>query len=45
VKEQFSRIGFKDFLFSKQLNKPPKEYARGETIPHVKVALDRIKAG
>jgi DNA polymerase elongation subunit (family B) len=32
-------------LFSKQLNKPPKEYAKGEMIPHVKVALDRIKAG
>lgn len=29
IREQFSRIGFKDFLFSKQLNKPPKEYARG----------------
>jgi DNA polymerase elongation subunit (family B) len=45
VREQFLQISFKDFLFSKQLNKPPKDYARGETIPHVKVALDRIKAG
>ncbi len=32
-------------MFSRQLNKAPGEYARGETIPHVKVALDRVKAG
>ena len=33
------------FLFSKQLTKNPKDYVKGETMPHVKVALDRLKAG
>ena len=47
VKDRFERreIKLHDLLFTKQLNKHPKEYSRGETIPHVKVALDRLHAG
>jgi DNA polymerase elongation subunit (family B) len=32
-------------LFSRQLTKKPKDYANAESLPHVKVANDRIKAG
>ena len=45
LKEKFPTLSSKDFLFSKQLNKKPKEYANAETLPHVKVAMDRIKNG
>ena len=47
MRDRFERreIKLHDLLFTKQLNKHPKEYNRGETIPHVKVALDRLHAG
>ena len=47
MRDRFERREIKlgDLLFTKQLNKHPKEYNRGETIPHVKVALDRLRAG
>ena len=45
IKEEFRPENYRGFLFSRQLNKAPSEYTRAETIPHVKVALDRIKNG
>lgn len=45
LKEKLATLSPKDFLFSKQLNKKPKEYANGDSLPHVKVALDRVRNG
>lgn len=38
-------LSVKDFLFSKQLNKKPNDYPNGGSLPHVKVALDRVRNG
>lgn len=32
-------------MYSKQLNKKIKDYNNGETLSHVKVAMDRIRNG
>ena len=45
MKGELSKLSYKDFLFSKQLNKHPDQYKNADTMPHVKVAKDRIKAG
>ena len=45
ITKEFTIENYREFLFSRQLNKAPTEYARGDTIPHVKVAMDRVKNG